>query len=95
MSGSIGGFQIPLPTLDGNNAGYQGAVVMTPGTFTYAPQRAIGFVCAASGTMTVTLSDASTMAIPVQAAPSFQALPLAATSIVLSAGTAGTFWNLK
>jgi hypothetical protein len=80
---------------DLNNAAYQGAVLLTPGAPAVAPLRSLGYECTASGTLTVTFPDSSTLAIPITAGSGFQSLPFAVTQVALSNGAAGQFWNLK
>ena len=80
---------------DNQSMAYQGVVPLTPGTGGYAPLRSIGFICTAAGPVTLTLADGSTITIGVTVSPAFQSLPFAVTEVMLGAGTAGTFWNLK
>jgi len=77
------------------SAGYQGAIAITPGIAT-TPGRAIGFICTAAGSFTLTLADGSTITLPITTtAGAFQVLPFSVSSLALGTGTAGTFWNLK
>jgi type 1 fimbria pilin len=73
---------------------YSQSSAITSGT-SYAPARGIGFVLTAAGTITVTLLDGSTIAIPVTGTGTWQTLPYATTKIVLSGGAAGTFYALN
>ncbi len=80
---------------DTNSAAYQGVVALTPGSATPAtPARGLGFICTAAGTLTLTLANGSTLAVPIAASAAFQTLSFGVTGIALSGGAAGTFWNL-
>jgi hypothetical protein len=79
---------------DTNSAAFQGAVPITPGT-ALAAGRAIGFICSASGNITLTIVDGSTITLPITVANQFQTFTFAVTNVALGSGTAGTFWNLK
>jgi len=87
----------PMPTADANGAAFQGTYPFTGtgNTLTATPGRSLGYVCSASGTITVTFPDATAIPVPISAGAAFQSLPFAATQIVLSNGTAGMFWNMK
>lgn len=81
--------------IDPNNAAYQGVVPMTVGT-TYPAQRGVGAYCtaASSATMTLTLSDGSTIALPLSVG--WQQFSFAATAVASTVGTLTcTFYNLK
>ena len=80
-----------LPTIDPNNAAFQGAVLMTVGT-TYTAQRSLAAVCTTVGNITVTFADASSMTVPVNLG--YQAFPYAITAVSASTATC-TFNNLK
>lgn len=82
-----------LATADANGAAYQGAVPIASGT-PFTAGRGIGYVCTSAGTMTLTLANSSSIAVPIIASPGLQTLPFAATGLVLSGGAAGSFWNL-
>ncbi len=84
----------PTYVLDANSAAFQGVVGITPGTAT-SPLRSIGFICTASGQVTLTLADSSTITLGLVASPAFQSLPFAVSNVALGSGTAGTFWGLK
>ncbi len=74
-TGSPGsGAATPTYVLDANSAAFQGVVAITPGVAT-PPQRSIGFICTASGAITLTLADTSTVTIGLVASPAFQSLP--------------------
>jgi hypothetical protein len=82
---------------DAYNAPFQGVVAMTVGT-TYGAQRSIGINCTASGNVSLTLSDASTVVLPVTgyAAGAWQTFPFAVTAVNTSGTTATcTYYNLK
>ena len=85
----------PVVTADANGAAFQGVVALASGGAAVAAARSIGFICTASGTLTLTLADGSSIAVPIVAATNFQTLPFAVTAMVLSGGAAGSFWNLK
>ena len=83
------------PVADTNSAAFMGVVQLTPGSSTPAtPARGLGFVCTAAGTLTITFANGSTMALPIAASPILQTLSFAVTTVALSNGAAGTFWNL-
>ena len=86
--------QSRLPVLDPNAAAFQGVAAITPGTPTTA-QRSLGFICTASGAVTLTLADGSTITLGLAASTAFQSLPFAVTNVALGSGTAGSFWGLK
>jgi len=90
---SIASDQSTLPVADANNAAFQGVVAMTVGT-AYPAQRSIGIVCTAAGNVQLTLSDSSSITVPVSVG--FQTFPFAVTSVA-SAGTTATatYYNLK
>ena len=83
-----------MPVSDGNSAVWQGVVPITPGTAT-TPLRGLVFYCTASGAMTMTLADGSSMTFPIAASTSLETLDFAVAQIALSGGAAGTFWGLK
>lgn len=91
VQGVTGG--VPVPTIDANGAAFQGVVVITPGT-PVAAARSIGYILTTPCTETLTLADASTIALALQVSTSFQSLPFAVTNVSAS-GCIGTFWNLK
>lgn len=78
---------------DNQSAPFSGAVAMTVGT-SYATQRSVGVLCTVAGNVMMTLSDASTLTIPVYVG--WQTFPFAASQVV-SAGTTATatYYNLK
>jgi hypothetical protein len=79
---------------DTNSAAFQGVTAITPGT-PVAAARSLGFICTSAGTITLTLADSSVIAFPIVVSASLQTVPFAVTNVVLSAGAAGSFWNLK
>ena len=73
------------------DAPFSGVVAMTVAT-TYAAQRSVGAYCTSAGVMTLTLSDASSIVLPL--AVGWQTFPFAATAVASATGTC-TFSNLK
>lgn len=94
VNGAVVSTANPMPTVDANGAAFQGVVTITPGT-PVAAARSLGYVCTASGNVTLTLADGSTVTLALQASTSLQTLPFAVTNVTLGSGTAGSFWNLK
>jgi hypothetical protein len=87
--GSSGSPTTVYSTVD---APFQGAVAMTVGTPGYATQRSIGANCTVSGSMTITLADASTIALPLGVG--WQTFPFAVSEVNSSTATC-VYSNLK
>ena len=97
VQGNVAGAPLPVSgtITDSNSAPFMGVVPITPGT-PVLPQRSIGFICTASGNVTLTLADASTLTLPISiGGGAFQLLPFAVTNVTLATGTTGLFWGLK
>ena len=87
-------FLTPPTVADSNSAAFLGVITLTPGTATTAG-RSIGYICTTAGNITLTLTNGSTITLPIQTAGGqFQTLPFAVTNVSLGSGTTGTFWNL-
>jgi hypothetical protein len=80
---------IPL----GSTAGFQGVLLITPGT-PFAASHSFGFICTTAGTVILTMANGSTFTANVVVSAVLQIWPFSVTNVTLGSGAAGSFWSL-